>query len=348
MRNKREKKTENSTARIWCLLLAALMSISVCAALRFNDQRDEAYAQIAELQAWKDAQLSGQSEATQALAEKDAQISVLDAQIADLSGQIAQKDASIEYLQDRLNTKQLTGLDPEHPDYMDKYPDFYAPQPLSATKVETGAVYLTFDDGPSVNTEQLLNVLAENDVKATFFVVKKTDSASEARLKAIAEAGHTIAMHSASHNYNKIYASVDAFLADLYECFTWIKETTGVTPTMFRFPGGSINSYNHSTYQEITAEMIRRGFVPYDWNVSSGDATKNTVETDAIISNTLSGCSTTKYSVVLMHDGYYKTTTIEALPTVIAALKEQGRFFLPLDPEVKPTLFQYIDGPNSW
>ena len=161
--------------------------------------------------------------------------------------------------------------------YQELYPDFYAPQTYSANSAPNKTAYLTFDDGPSGNTDIILQTLQEENVKATFFVVGTDNADNLARMRRIVQEGHTIGMHSYSHSYKKIYASVEAFLKDMYQVFNLIKDTTGVTPTCFRFPGGSINSYNKAVYKDIKAEMIRRGFVPYDWNVSSGDAstTKN-------------------------------------------------------------------------
>ena len=134
--------------------------------------------------------------------------------------------------------------DVETPAYRELYPDFYAPQDFCATERVENTVYLTFDDGPSARTDEILKTLAEKDVKATFFVVGQNDEANLQRMRDIVEQGHTIGMHTYSHDYEKIYASVEAYLEDMYQIFCQIKETTGVTPTVFRFPGGSINGYN--------------------------------------------------------------------------------------------------------
>ena len=126
--------------------------------------------------------------------------------------------------------------------YQALYPDFYAPQTYSATSSPDNTAYLTFDDGPSGNTDIILQTMQEENVKATFFVVGTDNADNLARMRRIVQEGHTIGMHSYSHSYKKIYASVEAFLKDMYQVFNLIKDTTGVTPTCFRFPGGSINS----------------------------------------------------------------------------------------------------------
>lgn len=226
--------------------------------------------------------------------------------------------------------------------YADLYPDFYAPQELTANVRETGVLYLTFDDGPSARTEEILDILAEKNVKATFFVVGFQDESQKAILQRMVAEGHTLAMHSYSHDYAKIYASVEDYLSDMYQIFSLIKETTGVTPTLFRFPGGSINGYNHGIYQELIAEMLRRGFVPFDWNISSQDAASNSpVPAETLLNNVINGAANVRRGVILMHDSAAKTTTVQALAPMIDRLREQGFELKALTPEVLPVLYSY-------
>lgn len=229
---------------------------------------------------------------------------------------------------------------PDLPDYAELYPDFYAPQELDAQSVPSGVVYLTFDDGPSPRTDEILATLAREEVKATFFVVGQTKEENLQRMRDIVDQGHTIAMHSYSHNYKKIYASVEAFLDDMYQIFVQIRDTTGVTPTFFRFPGGSVNAYNYGIYQDIMAEMLRRGFVPCDWNISAQDATKTPLAPEKIVSNILNSAGHSR-GVVLMHDSAARTTTAQALPEIIRQLRERGFQLDRLTPDIKPILFSY-------
>ena len=226
--------------------------------------------------------------------------------------------------------------------YADLYPDFYAPQPLTAGTKEDGVIYLTFDDGPSARTTAVLDTLKEKNVKATFFVVGNSSQAGKDLMNRIVDEGHTLAMHTYSHNYTKIYSSVEDYLADMYQIFNLIKETTGVTPSLFRFPGGSINGYNRGLYQELISEMLRRGFIPYDWNISSADAASNQmVPVDTLINNVLSGARTTQRGIVLMHDSSAKLTTAQALPAMIDRLQEMGFELKALTPDVAPILYTY-------
>ena len=223
--------------------------------------------------------------------------------------------------------------------YQALYPDFYAPQTYSANSAPSKTAYLTFDDGPSGNTDIILQTLQEENVKATFFVVGTDNADNLARMRRIVQEGHTIGMHSYSHSYKKIYASVEAFLKDMYQVFNLIKDTTGVTPTCFRFPGGSINSYNKAVYKDIKAEMIRRGFVPYDWNVSSGDASTTKYTPEQLTGHVLNGIGSKSRIIVLMHDSSSKENTAQAVRQIIIGIREKGFIFAPLDYQTKPILF---------
>ena len=225
------------------------------------------------------------------------------------------------------------------PAYQSLYPDFYAPQSFRATEEAEKTAYLTFDDGPSERTDAILDTLSEKQVKATFFVVGHADAEDLDRMRRIAAQGHTIGMHSYSHDYNRLYASVEGFLEDFYRNFNQIREVTGVTPTAFRFPGGSVNSRNKAVRKALIAEMERRGFVPYDWNVTSGDAAPNGARVDEVFGNIVNQSSRQDRVIVLCHDSEAKLTTVQALPGVIDDLRQQGFRFAPIAPTTKPYLF---------
>lgn len=236
-----------------------------------------------------------------------------------------------------------THLSAEVLPYQSLYPDFYAPQPLDATVRDSGVVYLTFDDGPTSNTDRLLAILSEYDAKATFFVNGHTDENARERMRRIVAEGHTLGMHSFTHEYSIIYSSVEAYLEDMYQLFNLIVEATGQAPTAFRFPGGSINGYNSGFYQELLAEMLRRGFVPYDWNLSAQDATSTPLSTDTIVDNVFSGASGKSRAFVLMHDGASRGTTVQALPEILEGFRQMGYRFDAIQPDTAPILFAYRD-----
>lgn len=228
------------------------------------------------------------------------------------------------------------------PAYQSLYDDFYAPQPYGATERVENTIFLTFDDGPSDRTDEVLAVLAEKNVKATFFVTGKSDEADLERMRRIVAEGHTIGMHSYSHNYSQVYSSVESFLDDFYRNFSQIRDATGVTPTVFRFPGGSINGYDGGFYQEIISEMIRRGFVPFDWNISSEDAaSSHIVPAETLADNVVRNAGGKVRGFVLFHDSKMKTTTPAALGPVIDQLRDMGFEFAAITPSTLPVLYSY-------
>ena len=189
-------------------------------------------------------------------------------------------------------------------------------------------IYLTFDDGPSSHTPRLLDVLKKYNVKATFFVVNTyfTDT-----LKRIADEGHTVAIHTASHKYNEIYRSEDAYFADLYRMQDIIKAHTGQTSTILRFPGGSSNSvskkYNKGIMTRLSQQVKERGFRYFDWNVPSGD-TDGAKTDQEVYERVINGVQKHKYSVVLQHD--IKGYSVDAVESIIIWGLNNGYTFLPL------------------
>lgn len=220
------------------------------------------------------------------------------------------------------------------------------PAKINPVKSSGKKVYLTFDDGPSSNTDQILDILKDYDVKATFFVVGKTDERSVKAYQRIVEEGHTLAMHSYSHRYDEIYESKEAFARDLNSLQEYLYETTGVWPRIYRFPGGSSNTVSKVDMQELIEYLTDIGITYFDWNVSSGDAVSRTLPAETIVNNCLSGIEKQKESVILMHDASNKGTTIEALPQIIEAIQEQGDTeLLPITDETVPV--QHIAAPEK-
>lgn len=231
-----------------------------------------------------------------------------------------------------------------HEPYMELYPELYAENPPEHFKEDSGTVYLTFDDGPSDRTSDILEILDRYGIKATFFVCGGEDEKSAQLMRDIVDAGHTIGIHSISHDYEKIYSSVESYLDDFSETYSCVYNATGVKPQIFRFPGGSINNYNRFTYMQIIAEMTRRGFVYYDWNVSGEDAVHGANWT-SIYNNIMSGIqsNTADRAIVLLHDSQSKENTVLVLEDVIDRLLEDGYRFDKLDNTVNPATFTYRD-----
>ena len=221
--------------------------------------------------------------------------------------------------------------------YMNKYPDMYVDAPTNYVR-EDKTVYLTFDDGPSANVYSIIEyILKKHDVKATFFVVTDPNQNPnlEAKLKYIADNGHAIGIHSASHDYEKIYASVDAFLDDFYSAWMTIYNATGIKTEIFRFPGGSNTDYNAEIRDEIIAEMTRRGFRFYDWNVQSNDiAGYNWTD---MYNTVLTAATNSNRSIVLFHDR--SDTGVTVLEDIIVKLQEKGYKLDKINDDTMPIQF---------
>ena len=216
------------------------------------------------------------------------------------------------------------------------YQDLYVEKNI-VHESKSQTVYLTFDDGPCANTIKILDTLKKHQVKATFFLVGNTiNEDTEYIVRRIVKEGHAIGIHSETHNYEEVYASVDSFLDDFYKVASKIKNIIGYYPSIYRFIGGSINNFNMNTYQDIVTEMNKRGFVYYDWNVSADDAIKGTTTND-IINNVVYDVQKKEYSIVLFHDTKYKT--VEALETIINQLKDNYEFKV-LTSKVAPIQFR--------
>lgn len=198
-------------------------------------------------------------------------------------------------------------------------------------------VYLTFDDGPSKYTEEILDILDTYDVKATFFVLGKENEHSLEMLKEIAERGHTIGMHSYSHKYADVYRSVEDFSADYYRIYSYILENTGIQSTCYRFPGGSSNTISDIDMHVFADFLAEQEVEFYDWNISSGDAGSVLLDVDTLVQNCTADISRHGTSIILMHDAASRPTTVEALPQIIEnILAMEDTVILPITEDTTP------------
>lgn len=193
--------------------------------------------------------------------------------------------------------------------------------PPSGTEDGERKVYLTFDDGPSSNTGEILDILAEYDVKATFFVVGKEEERYQPLYRRIVEEGHTLAMHSYSHKYNEIYQSKESFVEDLTKLQEFLYDTTGVWCRYCRFPGGSSNTVSSVDMHELIDYLEEQDMSYFDWNVSSGDATSAYISPDAIVRNSTVNLQNFDEAIILMHDAADKDSTVDALPGLIEKIQ---------------------------
>ncbi len=189
-----------------------------------------------------------------------------------------------------------------------------------------GTIYLTFDDGPKAGTtDVILDILKEEGVKATFFV---TGSGPDSLIVREYQEGHTVGLHTYSHNYALIYDSVDSYFQDLQAVHDRVFQLTGYDSRIIRFPGGSSNTiskhYEEGIMSILTEEVLNRGYQYYDWNITSGDS-GDTSNADEVYQNVINHLSKEKVNMILMHDT--KPYTRDALQKIIAYGKENGYTF---------------------
>ncbi len=204
------------------------------------------------------------------------------------------------------------------------------PKPILPSTVYPGSktVYLTFDDGPGPYTAQLLDVLKKYNAKATFFVIK---TGYTGLLSRMVSEGHAVGLHTATHNYKKIYASEQAFFDDLEAIQQVVVAQTGKRTNLIRFPGGSSNlvsSFNPGVMTRLTAAVTQKGYRYFDWNVDSKDAggAKTSAE---VISNVTNGIAKRDVSFVLQHD--IKKFSVDAVEAILKWGTENGYTFKALD-----------------
>lgn len=198
-------------------------------------------------------------------------------------------------------------------------------------------VYLTFDDGPSIYTNDILDILDRYDVKATFFVVGKESEEAQAAMRRIVEDGHTLGMHSYSHIYRDIYHSVDNFSADFEKLKEYLKEVTGTDCKFYRFPGGSSNDITELDIRVFGEYLESQGVTYFDWNAASGDGRTSLLSVDELTANSLKGLTQRETTVILLHDAASKRSTVEALPVIIEnILALEDTVILPITEETEP------------
>ncbi len=193
-------------------------------------------------------------------------------------------------------------------------------------------VFLTFDDGPSSLTPEVLEILENNNVKATFFTIGKSVEQKPELVKQTYDEGHMVLPHTYSHKYS-IYSSFESYYKDLELAEQAIEDVLDFKiPKILRFPGGSSN---HSSFEyggkqfmpQLTKDIKNKGYYYIDWNVLSGDASFDYDKKDKLISNVINGAKNKDFIVILFHDTARNTAMAEALPEIISELKNQEYAF---------------------
>lgn|GEM_PF-717766 len=202
---------------------------------------------------------------------------------------------------------------------------------------ENGKVaYLTFDDGPYPSTTpKILDILAKEDVRATFFTIGQQVELYPDLLKAVYEQDHGIGNHTYSHNMAEVYKGPKNFLDDVRKAEEIVYQTIGIRPQIVRAPGGTVGHFNINYFNTIDAA----GYLMEDWNVDPGDTNARLFSEDQLIRNVEEQIQGKTRVVILLHDLVGKNATIDALPEIIELLKKQGFSFGVLGPDVLPIVF---------
>ena len=192
--------------------------------------------------------------------------------------------------------------------------------------VNKGIIYLTFDDGPKEGTTNIiLDILKSENVKATFFV---TNSGPDSLIKREYNEGHTLGLHTATHNYSTVYSSVNNYYNDLLQVQNRVKRITGYESKIIRFPGGSANTiskkYSKGIMTTLTKDVVNKGYHYFDWNVDSDDA-GGARSSKTVYNNVVKNLSKNRANVILMHD--IKPQTRDALKSIIQFGKNNGYSF---------------------
>lgn len=270
-------------------------------------------------------------------------VGTLNRQIAETQGYLQQMTEAIARLEQELEKEAEAEDEPQVSPEVNRteivvaVPEDGAEDVTAAEQEAAHKVYLTFDDGPSKYTEDILDILDTYNVKATFFVLGKETDYSIEMLQEIARRGHTIGMHSYSHRYAEVYRSVEDFSADFYKIYSYILDNTGIQSTYYRFPGGSSNKISDIDMQVFADFLAEQEIEFYDWNISSGDGGSVLLDVDTLVRNSTASISRFETSIILMHDAASRPTTVEALPQIIEnILAMEDTVILPITEETSP------------
>ncbi len=242
-------------------------------------------------------------------------------------------EETTEQTQASEQTSAEETLPREDMSYTELYPEMYVEKAAETTVNDKKTVFLAFEDGPSVNTYDILYILNKHNIKATFFMsAGKTESCIE-QMSAVSESGHTIGVHSFSHDPGVIYSSVENYLADFYETFRMIYSATGIIPAIYSLPDSG--AIPEDIKAEIIAEMDRRGFTLFECNAESGDRSPEKSWQYILDTSTASIAGNETASIVHMHDSADDYTTVLTLDDVIKELESEGYTFAPLSSGMK-------------
>jgi peptidoglycan/xylan/chitin deacetylase (PgdA/CDA1 family) len=210
----------------------------------------------------------------------------------------------------------------------------------SVSVTEERIAYLTFDDGPSEVTREILKVLREENAKATFFLIgEQITEEKKELLSEMVKEGHELGIHTYSHKPDEIYQSADAFIEDVLKTAEKIEEAVGVKPRYVRFPWGSNNRYVKGMKAELVERLEQAGYTYFDWNVSGEDSI-GTPDTATIYENVKKDALKYNQPVILLHDSATNQNTAKVLPEILKLYREAGYSFETVDKRERAYQYQ--------
>ena len=210
---------------------------------------------------------------------------------------------------------------------------------VTASDMPNGrTVYLTFDDGPSKLTSEVLDILKKEGIQATFFVLGEQVDEHPELLKRIVKEGHTVGNHTYDHEYKSLYNSFGEFAAQIVKTEEAMEAAAGIRTKLVRAPGGTFGNFDQSYFDA----MKQAGYTMFDWNVDSGDSVRVGVPAAEIVKN-IHNSKLSDKTVVLLHDSSIHGESVKALPDIIRYYKGQGYTFAPLTEAVEPVTFRLAD-----
>lgn len=205
-------------------------------------------------------------------------------------------------------------------------------------QIKPKEIYLTFDDGPGTKTtNQVLDILKENNIKATFFIVGKQIEGREDILKRIVKEGHSLGLHTYTHNFKTIYRNNKTFIDEMLKCQEKIYKVTGVKTNIIRFPGGSCKRLNRGLKEEIE----KNNFKIYDWNMALSDGINYRIPASKLYREGTKNKRHLSKIILLMHCDSVNKNTCIALPDIIKFYKELGYEFKAINKDTPEFIFPY-------
>ncbi len=319
------------SVKILCVILAVFVAVVGILSFKLYENHAKAVAVNTTLSETNDTikQINEElNNLKKQLEETNKTNSELQGQLATSKNEKTKLEKKIKELEEKIKTSEKKETSKKKAENLSnetkKYPSVKVPLKNNGKKV----CYLTFDDGPSKNTLKIIDILDAYGIKATFFV---TNTGTTKYIKNIQKSGNAIGLHTATHNYSKIYKSEKAYFEDLKSVSAQVEKYAGIKSTIIRFPGGSSNSisnnYSKNLMKTLTKSVEKKGYAYFDWNVDSGDASKARPTASYIMSRMKSAVGSQDKICVLMHDSAAKTGTVDALPQMIEWLASKGYRF---------------------